>query len=341
MLCSIAFFSSAFTCASDLLSFSDLCPVNAHRCIRFVLHFVYLPKIYDSMFYDLVTNTYNSAGNLTRQTYGNGDYVDYAYDHLGRLKTSSTSDDKDIEYFYTGDGQLSRVVSGTEATEYTYDTLGRLVASTTSDSNAMRTQLWQEYNENNQLAKQVLNFVDKSYFLGYSYDSYGRLTTYTAPVGNTSIGYDALSRIGSITYPHYKATYTYTANPNNSAQTTTLVSKLALTANSNSFVTLTYQYTYDGNGNILTITDPLAGNRVYTYDEQGQILTETIGSKTYTYTYDTYGNIRTANGITYTYGDSTWLDRLTAYDGGSISYDAFGNPTSYYNGTRWTQILRS
>ncbi len=32
---------------------------------------------------------------------------------------------------------------------------------------------------------------------------------------------------------------------------------------------------------------------------------------------------------TYTYGDSDWRDLLTAYD-------AIGNPTSYYNGTRWT-----
>ena len=27
---------------------------------------------------------------------------------------------------------------------------------------------------------------------------------------------------------------------------------------------------------------------------------------------------------------------LTAFDGNSISYDDIGNPTSYYNGTRWT-----
>ena len=29
------------------------------------------------------------------------------------------------------------------------------------------------------------------------------------------------------------------------------------------------------------------------------------------------------------------MDLLTAYDGQSITYDAIGNPTSYYNGTRW------
>ncbi len=29
-------------------------------------------------------------------------------------------------------------------------------------------------------------------------------------------------------------------------------------------------------------------------------------------------------------------DLVTAFDGQSISYDSIGNPTSYYNGTRWT-----
>ena len=50
-------------------------------------------------------------------------------------------------------------------------------------------------------------------------------------------------------------------------------------------------------------------------------------------TYDNYGNILTKNGITYTYGDSVWKDKLTAYNGQSISYDAQGNPTSYLGHT--------
>ena len=45
---------------------------------------------------------------------------------------------------------------------------------------------------------------------------------------------------------------------------------------------------------------------------------------------------RLGDGHTYTYGDADWKDLLTAVDGQSITYDAMGNPTSYYNGTRWT-----
>ena len=39
---------------------------------------------------------------------------------------------------------------------------------------------------------------------------------------------------------------------------------------------------------------------------------------------------------TYTYGNSQWLDRLTKYNGTTITYDNIGNPLSYYNGSSYT-----
>ena len=38
----------------------------------------------------------------------------------------------------------------------------------------------------------------------------------------------------------------------------------------------------------------------------------------------------------YTYGNTSWGDQLTAFNGTSLSYDALGNPLSYYNGTSYT-----
>ncbi len=43
----------------------------------------------------------------------------------------------------------------------------------------------------------------------------------------------------------------------------------------------------------------------------------------------------------YTYGNSNWGDKLTAYKGNTITYDAIGNPLSYYNGDTFTWEGRS
>ena len=40
----------------------------------------------------------------------------------------------------------------------------------------------------------------------------------------------------------------------------------------------------------------------------------------------------------HTYGDNNWKDKLTSYNGQSITYDAIGNPLSYRDGMtmEWT-----
>ena len=88
--------------------------------------------------------------------------------------------------------------------------------------------------------------------------------------------------------------------------------------------------------------------RYYRYDEADQLIAayNVHDNTAETYTYDTNGNIRTktlysnaqvddlehatvVDTINYAYGDSSWSDKLTAYDGQTITYDAIGNPTSY------------
>ena len=69
----------------------------------------------------------------------------------------------------------------------------------------------------------------------------------------------------------------------------------------------------------------------WTYDNAGNIKTR----KEYAYTTGTLGTATST--VNYAYADSKgWGDLLTSYNGQSISYDEIGNPTSYYNGTRWT-----
>ena len=112
-----------------------------------------------------------------------------------------------------------------------------------------------------------------------------------------------------------------------------------------------FAYTYDALGNITKITNDGETVAEYTYDDQGQLSSETIVSENvrYNYFYDTYGNLASAHKYNLTtgayissdyygygswgYGDENgWHDRLTSFNDGSITYDAIGNPLSYYNG---------
>ena len=105
----------------------------------------------------------------------------------------------------------------------------------------------------------------------------------------------------------------------------------------NNVLTETLAYTYDKWGNIKTQSKDGVLQESYTYDELNQLKTVTKGSDVYEYTYDNGGNILNVklNGVvtdTYTYGDENWKDKLTAYNGQTITYDSIGNPLTYRDG---------
>ena len=149
------------------------------------------------------------------------------------------------------------------------------------------------------------------------------------PFISLTMGYDELRRLSTVTGGVADKTYTY--RDITSSNTTTQVASVTYDLPTDQ----SFAYTYDSMGNIATYTDA-NGTVTYIYDAQNQLLSAVNGDTTYAYTYDTVGNILSGNGHTYTYGDADWKDLLTAVDGQSITYDAMGNPTSYYNGTRWT-----
>ena len=107
-------------------------------------------------------------------------------------------------------------------------------------------------------------------------------------------------------------------------------------------------YNYDNRGNILTVSKSGTLFLQYVYDEASQVKAEYNYAEhtAMTYVYDANGNIVSktpytnvtssdlstatqGTAIIYGYGDSNWSDKLTSYNGQTISYDASGNPTSY------------
>ena len=182
--------------------------------------------------------------------------------------------------------------------------------------------------------------------INYAYDSFKRLTQkvfdYTSTYEDTYI-----SRTVRFTNT---VSYEYLTDENN--HTSLLIQFYHSQVNDNAKAT--YEYEYDDNGNIIKIVLPGGEECHYLYDDLGQLLREdnAVLGKTYIYTYDQAGNITakytfalTAAGVmptnpisTYVYGydDDDWGDLLTSYDGHTITYDAIGNPLSYYNGRQYT-----
>ena len=308
-------------------------------------------------------------GLLTKQTYGNGQYTSFTYDNLGRKKETKTSSGDTYQYKYTGDGQLYSMtdVAGGFAYQYTYDTLGRLMqanrTATGTANHAKNMQAGYTYDTDNRIKKVAYNIpgVDNT-FASYYYSSDESSTDVAVGVltkmsmfskGWINYTYDAQGRlfkrnIGDL----LNESYAYLSKPGDSTNTytTTWISGKAV-SDPNGVSLKYFSYNYNSLGYITTEQETKSGTKLqYTYDDQGQLLTakksvnDTL-QKTYTYTYDTYGNIRTATdgttSHTYTYGDSDWADLLTAYDGTALTYDASGNPTSYFNGSSYTMTWRN
>ena len=304
----------------------------------------------------LASYTYSgNNGQLSQMSYGNGDSVSYSYDNLERVQNVyyNGSSSPALTYSYKGEGTLGSLTDSVNnrTYSYTYDSLGRLSAMTEkSGSTSVQT-----YNASYDTANRLTGYnyqlspawngtLGSTRTYGYTYKaSDGSLSSMTAPGGSFAYAYDGLKRLSSRVLTVGGATlinrqFGYLAGAGTNG-TTLLVSSLT-NKNASGGTISQYNYTYDALGNITAISGSTSA--AYTYDNQSQLLTETVGDTTYTYTYDTYGNLRSkTDGTTtdtYTYGDSQWLDLLTAYNGNTISYDAIGNPTTWYDGTTFTWV---
>ena len=183
-----------------------------------------------------------------------------------------------------------------------------------------------------------------------TYDQYNRLSQETTAGGDTvSYTYDGFGRVITKSTGGYSYHYEYLTSGD---RTSTLVSKLTVKYAGNPIKAI--EYTYDNLGNILTEDDGVT-YRQYTYDSLNQLSSELCYNKStntgkvkyYSYSksgnvsyyeYDfvsgLYVNLETSG---HSYGSGTdWKEMLTSYGGTPITYDANGNPLSYYNGQSYT-----
>lgn len=308
----------------------------------------------------LVTNTYDSlCDKLTSVSYGNGQSLHYYYDDFGRITDINVHNGTMASYFYNKKGLITKYEDHwlNQTTYFFYDCNGNMIAkyaesedkdlafniSFDSDGNTV-----EQTNVNGRL-QNIIRGTDNEENEYISYDGI-KVTTETDDFGRTTktdTHYE-----GDLDYSPFYTTYGY-KNGSGTNSTTNIVNSVKhytrTASNYPDHKIAQYDYTYDANGNItqVALNDTVIAK--YTYDSLNQLKTsaDKNANEFVEYTYDTKGNITHKKNYsltssltkgtlqdtkTYTYGDTNWGDKLTSYNGTTISYDNIGNPTSYRDG---------
>ncbi len=308
----------------------------------------------------LVTNTYDSlCDKLTRVTYGNGQSLIYTYDDYGRITGIDVHNGTLARYSYNKKGLITKYEDHwlNQTTYFFYDCNGNMIAkyaesedkdlafniSFDTDGNTV-----EQTNVNGRL-QNIIRGTDDEENEYVSYDGI-KVTTETDDFGRTTktdTHYE-----GDLDYSPFYTTYGY-KNGSATNSTTNIVNSVKhytkTASNYPDHKIAQYDYTYDANGNItqVTLNDTVIAK--YTYDSLNQLKTsaDKNANEFVEYTYDTKGNITQKKNYsltssltkgtlqdtkTYTYGDNNWGDKLTSYNGTTITYDNIGNPLSYRDG---------
>ena len=244
---------------------------------------------------------------------------------------------------------MSKIVDAKSGitTEYEYDSLGRLVYALAYKTGTQTAVL----GTNNRYdpygrpmgSTYALPDIDIGYDVEYKENSnliyaFKQHDSVNNGINGKFYTYDALERVSSVItmingLRVYSESYTYVTNGGN---TSSLVATHTVDG-------VVYSYTYDGLGNITSVKENGTLKTAYSYDSLGQLIKATHYSDgqtvSYDYYYDKSGNITnvqydsnwTIQSMSYTYGNSSWGDLLTNYNGTAITYDTIGNPTNWRN----------
>ena len=294
---------------------------------------------------DLASYHYTNDANryLFSMEYGNGDYIDYEYDNLGRLIKETFEDGDTVIYRYDNDGALAQVIDSGSGitTKYYYDFTGRTVKYTESGTDYYHSVSY-EYDVKNNMTKQVENINGTVRTTSYTYDDDNRVTAVDNDGISTHYYYDDFGRVerqetkqnGTVVLAE-----DYVYNDIGSNKTSLQIQTHTIVADN---YDIAYTYFYDEEGNIDSFID--YGNYTgYKYDSQNQLVYEISEEADLerTWTYDAAGNIISSTFIpywrsedlepieyNYTYGNNEWGDWLTAYNGRVITRDNNGNSLS-------------
>ncbi|ODS24333.1 hypothetical protein AB835_03990 [Candidatus Endobugula sertula] len=253
-----------------------------------------------------ISYTYDDYGNLIKVTDGNGNITQYQdYNAIGQAQT--LIDARGHTWQSTYDAHGNRLTETTPlgfVTEYTYDSLHRLIQ--TKDAEGRITKVSYDSRnkpttiENNAGGIRTMTYrVDglissskdeSGQVTSYRYDRSQRLIDITDGVGNqTLIAYErgdelAGGRIGSVTTPNAKISYTYD-NRNR-------VTQQALVSVKDDGLSNPTQTQYNARGDVIATTDGNGLRSTYEYNVHRERTQHTNpANETIRYHYDSRGNL--------------------------------------------------
>ncbi|MFA7230427.1 MAG: hypothetical protein WC071_04090, partial [Victivallaceae bacterium] len=259
-----------------------------------------------------------NRGFLVSKTYPDSKQVTYTNDADGRILTRVWSRGITTTYSYDNGGSLTGVSYSdgtTPAISYTLDRMGRVTAVTdASGSRALN------YNADGTLTSESIPYIVNG-AVEYAYDNLGRRTGLqlkqnSATVFGNSYGYDAMSRLATVSDGTNTATYSRVPGMNLLSGTTITAggsTKLStsryydsfnrLTNISNQFgsETLSFGCVYDDADRRSRINLADGSYWLYGYDDKGQITSgmkysaadSPVPGQSFNYSYDTIGNRQT------------------------------------------------
>ncbi len=299
----------------------------------------------------VASHTYDSNGNLAKTTYANGDYLEYAYDNYGNISVITGETGKIAEMIYNKQGLVTKAVdySSGETSYYYYTFHGSLESEYRTSSDGSLTHYIVTDSDGNTVEKTSVNGQTKTITTGTDKDEKSFVSN-DGVTNETST--DDFGRVSTVTTKQNKSDTVFTKqysyyHGSESNATTNMVGGISYKLSSDKV--LGYSYNYNDTGNVENVYENGKKVAVYTYDELNQLVwyADTRTGRYIRIVYDNYGNIQRMESYslgtnwapvklletrTYSYGDTNWKDKLTEFDGDSITYDKNGNPLTYRDG---------
>jgi RHS repeat-associated protein len=265
-------------------------------------------------------------------------YTDVESDPSTGLPSVVKSGGMRVTNRYGSRGQLLRSWIGndsTHATVYTYASDSSYRVATITDPQGHQSVFtYQATGRRNLATASVPDANGNAQVTTYTYDTYGRPSSATGPVGTTSTTYDAINRATRVVNARNDTTWFALSGVDTVSTVTDAAHK-------------TYTFNRNKLGWLLSEIDPNGRTRSYAYDLAGNI-TRSINrnSDTVNVTYDTLSRVRTrvADGMTTTFSYGVprnfWTAAVNSSTNDTIRFDRLGRPVlevSVIGGTRYAR----